>query len=148
MDYGVFEEASHDYEREIFERRREAAKVAVQEEIFPFLALAANKGEYQTRKALAAERISSIASRAGLPEVEVEKVADAMFGYVDQARTASVPKTATVRKSAVMACANCDHTSVDHSEGLTCSACGCSNFTPQTREASRRATAGEGGPFS
>lgn len=140
MDYGVFEEASRDYEAEILASRRDLARVAIKEDIFPFLVLATSDQEYADRKALASDSLQRVAAKAELPVSEVERISDAMFGHVQQARTAAWTK------EAAMACSNCGHTSVDHSEALTCPTCGCNDFTPTTKAASKK-TAGEGGPF-
>lgn len=143
MDYGVFEEASRDYEREILDSRRGHARVAVKEDIFPFLVLASTDQEYADRKALAAESMQRIAVRTELPVTEIEKIADSLFERIKEGRQA---RTASMHKEAAMACANCGHTSVDHSEALTCPTCGCNNFTPMSKNA-KRTTAGESTPF-
>lgn len=141
MSYGVFDEASRDYEAELLASRRELARVAIKENIFPFLALASTDQEYADRKALAGDSIHRIAVQAELPPSEVERLTDSMFDRIKEGRTVAMTRTAA------MACANCGHTSVDHSEALTCPTCGCNDFTPMSKNA-RRATAGEGGgPF-
>lgn len=148
MDFSLFDEAARDFTAEAAERRTALVRIAVKEEIFPFLAQAASPSEYAHRKALASERLGAIARRCEASLEDVEGCADRMYGLLVQSRQQSAQ--ARLQRSAVMGCKNCDHASVDHSEGLQCHACGCTNFTPKSsgREA-RRVTAEEGGgPFS
>lgn len=140
MDYGVIHEASYDHEAEHRLRREALIRTAVADEIMPFLAMARSTSEYDHRKALAWDSLGEIANRHEASYDEVEDVADRMYGLIVQSRLKPV--------IAVAPCANCDHASVDHSEGLKCT-CGCADYAPasDSKEA-RRVTAEEGdGPF-
>lgn len=146
MDFSLFDEASRDYDREALERRTALVRVGVGETLMPFLALASSTEEYQNRKALASSVIHNVAMRCGSSETEVIAVADRMYGLLTEARRTT--QDGLVYTATAMACANCDHKSTDHSEGLRCS-CGCTNFTPSTSKESMRREAGEGSaPFS
>lgn len=149
MDFSLFDEAARDYDAENAVRRTAMVRSAVQEEIFPFLALASSAQEYGHRKALAAERLTSIAQRCGSSLAETEGVADRMYGLLAEGRQ----RTAQLHATAAAACANCGHKGTDHTEGLRCQ-CGCTDYTPKTDEdggtkEAHRVTAQEGsGPFS
>lgn len=151
MDYSLFDEASRDHDAETAAHRTAMVRVAVKEEIFPFLALATSEVEYGHRKALAYERLAAIAERNGVSLTEVEKTADRMYEYLHPTAAKAEPEMVL---TAAMKCANCNHRSTDHTEGLQCGACGCSNFSPLSTQASkgeegRRTTAEkEAGPFS
>lgn len=141
MNFSLFDEASRDFDAEAAQRRTAMVRVAVQKEIFPFLAMASTSGEYDHRKALAYERLSAIASRCEASLQETEAVADRMYAALQEGR----------KLAAGMKCANCGHSNSPHAQGDSCSSCGCHNFTPQTTAAKegRRVTAEEGeGPFS
>lgn len=150
MDFSLFDEASRDYDAEAAERRTAEVRVAVQEEVLPFLALARTQSEYTHRKALVQERLTSIARRSQASVEETGAMADRLFAMI--AKTRQGPTEASMRATATMKCSNCGHGSVDHSEGLRCGSCGCNDFTPASRTAgkeARRVTAEEGqGPFS
>ncbi len=144
MDFSLFDEASRDYDREALERRTALVRTAVTQDVMPFLALASTPEEYRHRKALAAQSIEMIATRCEASAQEVVTMADRMFAMVHAARR----DEGLVHVAKAMECANCDHRSTDHTEGLKCS-CGCSNFTPSTSRHGMRREAGEGsGPFS
>jgi hypothetical protein len=147
MDFSLFDEAARDYDAEAAELRTAMVRTAVQTEIFPFLAMAATPAEYVHRKALAAERLVSIAQRCDASPQEVEGAADRMYTLLSGARQ----RTAQLQREAAAECANCGHKGTDHTEGLRCQ-CGCTDYTPKTdggTTASRRTAAGEGsGPFS
>lgn len=152
MDFSLFTEAARDHDAEASQRRTALVRTAVQQEVMPFLALAASDGEYAHRKALIYQRLAAIANRCEASLDETEDVADRMYGLLVQGRQRAAQ--AAVTHTAAMACSNCNHQSVDHSEGLQCAACGCNNFTPTSRTAStgkeaRQVTAeGDQGPFS
>lgn len=150
MDFSLFDEAARDYDAEAAERRTALVRTAVQQEAMPFLAMAQSDQEYIHRKALMADRLYAIASRYETGVSAVEAAADRMYRLLVQSRQ----RPAEGRShTATMQCANCNHGSVDHSEGLRCAACGCNNFTPQAKTAAKEArqvtAEGEGsGPFS
>ncbi|HWB34414.1 MAG TPA: hypothetical protein VHA75_00165 [Rugosimonospora sp.] len=155
MDFSLFDEAARDYDAEAAERRTAMVRVAVKEDIFPFLAMASTDAEYRHRKALAAERLHTIARRCEASLADVEETADRMYRTLLSARQklagARAQAPTAMRTTSVMGCKNCDHASVDHSEGLACGACGCTNFTPKSsgKEARRVTAEGEeSGPFS
>lgn len=150
MEFSLFSEAARDYEAEAAERRTALVRTAVKEEIFPFLAMAASDAEYGHRKALAADRLRTIARQCEASVQEVEGAADRMYRLLAQARRNEVREARLEQRTAAMSCKNCDHASVDHSEGLQCASCGCTNFTPKaTGKEGRRVTAeNEEGPFS
>jgi hypothetical protein len=115
----------------------------------PFLALATDQAEYGHRLALASEGIGRIAARCQASPQEVTDCADRLFGTFLETRTAATSRTAQATP-----CSNCEHASVDHSEGLRCS-CGCTNFvagsntsTAARTEARRTTAEKEEGPFS
>lgn len=140
MEYSLFAEASRDLEDEARQLRTAKVRADMQGEIFPFLALAASTEEYEHRKALAYDSLTVIASRHGASLTETEEIADRMFSVLAEARV----------QAAAMVCKNCGHRSSPHSEGGTCTSCGCTDFTPKTTAAkeARRVTADEGdGPF-
>lgn len=147
MDYSLFDEAARDLTAEAAVRRTAMVRTAVGEEVMPFLALASTPVEYLHRKALIAERLSVVALNCGATLQEVETAADRMYGLLAEA-TRQVTAAATSMK-----CSNCNHQSVDHTEGLRCQ-CGCANFTPQStttasRKEARPVTAeAASGPFS
>ena len=157
MDYSLFDEAARDHEEEAYQRRIAFVRTAVTHDVFPFLALANTEEEYKHRKALIYDRIAAIANAHESSLDETEAVADRLFGLFMEARKRGHQIEASLQAEAGLACKNCDHNaaSTDHSEGLPCTTCGCTNFAPQTRTASveteaRRVTAdeGEGGdPF-
>jgi len=146
--FSLFEEAARDYEAEAAERRAALVRAAVKEEVFPFLAMAASEVEYGHRRALAAESLERIAVRCGASVAEVGDVADRMYRLLAQARQGQ--PQARLERTAAMVCGNCDHASVDHSEGLSCNTCGCANFTPKSdgKEARRVTAEGGEGPFT
>lgn len=146
--FSLFEEAARDYEAEAAERRAALVRAAVKEEVFPFLAMAASEVEYGHRRALAAESLERIAVRCGASVAEVGDVADRMYRLLAQARQGQ-PQV-RLERTAAMVCGNCDHASVDHSEGLSCNTCGCANFTPKSdgKEARRVTAEGGEGPFT
>lgn len=152
MDFSLFDEASRDHDAEMAERRTALVRTAVQQEVFPFLALAQTPAEYAHRKALTAQSLTAIAQRCEASVGDAEAACDRMYDLLTQTRLRAAESRLSTQ--AAMSCANCNHRSVDHTEGLQCSACGCANFTPQSRTAStgkegRRVTADEGdGPFS
>lgn len=150
MEYSLFSEAARDYEAEAAERRTALVRATVKEEIFPFLAMAASDAEYGHRKALAADRLHAIARRCETSVKDVESAADRMYRLLAQARRNQMREARLEQRTAAMQCGNCGHGSVDHSEGLQCHSCGCTNFTPQsTGKEGRRITAeNEEGPFS
>lgn len=146
MDYGLFDEASRDLTAEALVRRTAMVRHTVGEEAMPFLALASSEVEYIHRKALMADRLSDIALRTEASLSEVEATADRMYALLSEA------KTKVIAGAGAMSCANCQHRSVDHTEGLACQ-CGCNDFSPQTtasKKEARQVTAeAEGsGPFS
>lgn len=147
MEFSLFDEAARDYDAEAAQRRTALVRTAVQQEIFPFLAMASSTVEYGHRKALAAGPLTAIATRYGAPIAEVEGAADRMFGLLMEGRQ----RTAQLRRTAAASCANCGHSNTDHTEGLRCE-CGCTDYTPKTdgsTKEGRRVTAEEGsGPFS
>ena len=123
-------------------------RTAVTQDVMPFLAMATSTEEYMHRKALAAESLQQIAAQHGASMIEVETIADRMYGMVHAARRAKDENL--VHVATAQACGNCKHQSTDHSEGLRCG-CGCTDFVaagnPQTT--GMRREAGEGaGPFS
>ena len=143
MDFSLFDEAARDYDAEAATRRTALVRTAVVGEIFPFLADAESPTEYRHRKALASERLMSIAERHDASPAEVEDIADRMFARLLESRQAA----------AKTRCGACGHVGKDHAEGLKCPKCGCTNYTPQTTSArteARQVTAeSEGeGPFS
>jgi hypothetical protein len=144
MDYGVFDEASRDHDAEVAQRRQAMVRIAVSEEVMPFLALATSDGEYAHRRALAEEHLARIAEQHGAPLSEVTGMADRLFKLFYQASRGSVSKHASTM------CEACGHKNTDHSEGLRCP-CGCTSFQPEssdTAKEGRRVTAEEGdGPF-
>lgn len=143
MDFSLFDEASRDHDAEAAERRTALVRIAVQHGAMPFLALASDEAEYGHRKALMAERLSTIAAQCEASVAEVEDTADRMYRLVLATRQRGAEG---LLRTAAMQCAACQHGSVDHSEGLQCPQCGCANFTPQAKTAARE---GEGGgPFS
>lgn len=148
--FSLFDEAARDWDAEAAARRTALVRVAVQEEIFPFLAQAASDAEYGHRKALASDRLHAIALRCEASVADVESTADRMYRILAQARRNQVREARLEQRTAAMACKNCDHSSVDHSEGLQCSSCGCTDFAPKaTGKEGRRVTAeNEEGPFS
>lgn len=153
--FSLFEEAARDYEAEAAERRAALVRAAVKEEVFPFLAMAASEVEYGHRRALAAESLKRIAVRGGASVAEVGDVADRMYRLLAQARQGQPQARqgqpqARLERTAAMVCGNCDHASVDHSEGLSCNTCGCANFTPKSdgKEARRVTAEGGEGPFT
>lgn len=145
MEYSLFTEALIDHEAAATQMRTAVLRQAIAEEVFPFLALAANDEDYRHRKALAWEVMGAVAVRHDASFDETEAVADRMYALWQEAKTAQAVKTA-----AKAPCANCDHSNTDHTEGLTCS-CGCSNYQPTTageKEARLVTAEGEGeGPF-
>lgn len=140
MDYGVIHEASYDQEAEETMRREALLRVAVVEQIMPFLALASTQEEYGHRKALAWDALAGIANQHEASYDQVEQVADRMYGLIVQSRLKNV--------IAVAPCANCGDASVDHSEGLKCT-CGCTDYAPasDSKEARRVTAEGGEGPF-
>lgn len=143
MDFSLFDEASRDYDREALERRTAMVRTAVVEEVMPFLAMATSTQEYEHRKALACNSLVSIATRHDASLGEVLIVADRLYGHLVTAR-------GLVHVATVPPCANCEHSSTDHAEGLRCH-CGCTNFVADsgTQATAMRREAGEGsGPFS
>ena len=149
MDFSLFDEAARDYDAEAAERRTALVRTAVQEEIFPFLAMASSPEEYGHRKALAYERLTTIAARCNAPLADVEGAADRMYALLLEGRQ----RTAQLQqRTAAAACANCGHKGTDHTEGLRCQ-CGCTDYTPKTEDGgtkqARKTAAEEGsGPFS
>lgn len=146
MDYGLFDEASRDLTAEATVRRIAMVRSTVGEEAMPFLALASSEVEYIHRKALMVDRLSDIALRTGASLSEVEATADRMYTLLTEANAKVAAGASAV------ACGNCQHRSVDHTEGMACQ-CGCNDFSPQTtasKKEARQVTAeGEGsGPFS
>jgi hypothetical protein len=141
VDFSLFDEASRDYDAEMADRRTAMVRTAVQQEIFPWLAMARSPQEYEHRRALADGSLQRIADAHDAPLSEVTAMADRLFTLFYQAKTA-----------AGMKCGNCGHASKPHTDGDACASCGCNNFTPQTTAAkeARQVTAeGEGaGPFS
>jgi len=144
MDYGVFDEAARDYDAEATQRREGMVRIAVAEQVLPFLAMAASPQEYEHRRALAEDHLQRIAEACEAPLSEVTAMADRLFKLFYQAKTAKAAKTASVM------CEACGHQNTDHSEGLRCP-CGCTSFQPETSDTAkeaRRVTAEEGdGPF-
>lgn len=141
MDFSLFDEASRDHDAEAADRRTALVRIAVQHEAMPFLALASSDAEYGHRKALMSDRLSTIAARCEASVEEVEGAADRMYHLIRTTRQGSAEG---LSRTAAMHCGNCDHGSVDHSEGLQCPRCGCNNFTPKSKTAAREG----GGPFS
>lgn len=141
MEYSLWEEATRDITAEASVRREAMVRSALTEQAMPFLALASTKIEYIHRKALMADRLSTIAMASGASLKDVEAMADRMWLLMTEATT----KTATT-----MECGNCGHKSTDHSEGLRCS-CGCTDFSPTSSAKEARLVTAEGegsGPFS
>lgn len=150
MDFSLFDEASRDYDREHLERRTAMVRAALAEEVMPFLAMATSEEEYAHRKALAHNALMSVATRHGASLGETTAVADRLFGLLVTARRSSSREDGLVYTANAQPCANCDHASTDHTEGLRCH-CGCTNFVPDTstQATAMRRQAGEGsGPFS
>lgn len=146
MDFSLFSEASRDHEAEALERRTALVRMAVADELLPFLALASSAGEYMDRKALVADRMRAIAGQCGAQPHEVEAMADRLYTLLTQ-------RQATRHLGQAAPCGNCNHTSVDHTEGLRCQ-CGCADYQPVSapvtaRKEARQVTAEDGsGPFS
>lgn len=152
MDFSLFDEAARDYDAEAAERRTAMVRSAVTQEIFPFLAVAGSAGEYAHRKALAAERLSSIATRCEASYDETEAVADRMFARLLESRQRAAQGSLGAEAKS-RSCANCTHASPGHSEGGNCPSCGCTSFRAESKTAGKEArlvtAEGQGeGPFS
>ncbi len=142
MDYGLFDEASRDLEDEHQVRTAAIVRMEVAERLMPFLASASSVEEYQHRIALMDESVQDIARQASTTPELVVQAAHRMHSLLAD------PHQVTAGAASSVQCANCQHRSVDHTEGLACQ-CGCSDFTPQTRTEARRVEADHGGtPFS
>lgn len=84
----LWDEASRDIEAENEDRRVAHAKVACAS-FWPFLAAAQSPPEFIHRKALAADRIESVAESVGMPADRVEALLDEQFNLLHSARTAA-----------------------------------------------------------
>ena len=84
MTVDLWTEASADHES----LARQAALARAEAEfngVFPFLAAARSQGEYTQRRALAEERLTSIALRHGIEPAELLKLADRRFALLIEA---------------------------------------------------------------
>lgn len=85
MNYpSVWTEAGRDAEAEARARSLDQARAAVGE-IWPFIALARSQAEYGHRKALVAERITTIASKTGTTVDDVSGILDRFYATLKQA---------------------------------------------------------------